>query len=133
MVMRHLRVLIAGALATLALTGCGGSSEPPTAVQLAREIPGCHHVTPARLNTIAKTEADCDPPGDDGIGWIQIDTFSTMAKEQQWIMEQEELVSYPAGSCCVEGQLWAADYLNLPNEFPRIIKALGGRRVRSHL
>jgi hypothetical protein len=119
-----LSLLAAILLAALALAACGGSQPPPTASQLAHKIPGCHHFVTQTPSALAKAEVTCDAPGSGPLGSIEVATFASMGKEVKWITRQGS-----QATCCVEGHLWAAEYYLGANQFPRIMKALGGRQV----
>lgn len=109
----------------LALAACGSSAPAPlTASQLAHKIPGCHHFLAQTPSVLATGDVTCDAPGSGPLGSVEVITFASSGNEQKWILGQ-------GGSsvCCIQGHLWAADYIGGTNEFPRITRALGGRVV----
>lgn len=124
------RLALAAALAAL-LAGCGGTaSTPPSATTLLAKIPACHGYVAQTPSVLAVSDGSCHPPATgSALGVIEVVTFATMGSEQKWITQQ---AAHPDGTegCCVEGHLWAADYqFSVTSEFPRIIRALGGRPV----
>lgn len=107
----------------LALAACGGGSATPlTASQLAHKIPGCTHFVTQTSSVLATGDVTCDAPGDGALGSVEIATFATMGDEQKWILRKG------SDGCCVEGHLWVVAEFG-PDEFPRIVHALGGRDV----
>jgi hypothetical protein len=106
--------------ALLALTGCGGSSAtPPMASQLARKIPGAHACITMTPDVLATADVSCVLTGAES---VEVVTFPTMGNEQKWITQN--------GACYVEGHLFTVtDNSASGNNFPPIIKALGGRAV----
>ena len=120
-----MRWTIALVTAGLLLAGCGGGSAPPSARHLAGQITGCRHFVTQVPGVLATGDVTCDPPGAGALGSIEVATFASMRDERQWIREQAS-----RASCCVEGNLWAADYAyTQADEFPLILKTLGGRQV----
>ena len=115
------------AAAALALAACGSGSTPPTAAQLARELPGCHKpFTPSGgVSVQAQTEQECITPTAE----VFVATFSSAGLERQWIISQQ------AGACeAIQGSGWAATVAPTVNEVgcqveAGVAKSLGGRMV----
>ena len=121
--MRWITVLLGAALLTAACSGGGGTA--PDARHLAGQITGCRHFVTQTPDVLASGDVTCDPPGAGALGSIEVATFTSMRDERQWIRNQAS-----QASCCIEGTLWAADYAYTQvDEFPLILKALGGRQV----
>lgn len=117
------RITAAAAALALLLAACGGTSATPlTASQIAHKIPGCRHFVAQAPSVLVISDVTCDAPGDGPLGSVEIATFTSSGNEQKWILRKG------SDGCCVQGHLWAAAEFG-PDEFPRVIHALGGREV----
>lgn len=131
-------------VASVAVTGCGGSGGPHatvtvtvtagssgSATTLASKIPGCTNVASGTPAVMATGDATCSLSDS---SQVEIATFADSADERQWISDG----GYPPApdpafaGCCIEGNGWAAT-ISAPGDggdFSQVTNAIGGRQVQ---
>lgn len=114
------------ALVTLLLTACGSSPPPSARSLLKAAMPTCSMYSPPTggMSIYAQDEMTCVLPDST---LVDLAVFGNPADQRSWMLSQDP----GSGSCCVEGDGWAASILGEPFSGPAWsgLERIGGRAV----